>query len=125
MTYRILLITSVLFMMFAVFGILMGVGAISGGSETAFGNFMFGGIMSVICIAFLFIGLRKMKSFTTLFEQAVVQDLQNNGCVEALHVATVLNISMDDSRDLIEKYAAKRSWKRIELDGYNARYYAA
>lgn len=125
MTYRILLITSAFFMMFAVFGILLGVGSISGGGDTTFGNFLFGGIMSAICIAFLLIGLRQMKKFTSLFERAVTIDMQQHGNVEAIRVAATLNISMDDSRDLIEKYAAQHSWKRIELDGYNARYFAS
>ena len=123
MNHRILLMGSGLFFMFAVFSTVMFFGGYFNDAEGADKN----GILALVCFALtasvfaLAMGLRKRAH--TRIDAEVVHEIKTLGYVEASQLASTLGMSLDETRDILDKLAATRKWRREEASGYNARYF--
>ena len=115
---------SALLMMFAIFGLLMWIGAVSGDNDdAAFGNMVLCLTMTTLMLSALGIGLRMRSRMQTKMEQ-VIQNLTSTfGHVDATLFAKEINITLDDARDVLDKRAQKFKWRRTELEHYDARYF--
>lgn len=124
MTHRLILMLSGLIMMFAIFGLVMWVGAVSGNNESsAFGNMMLGLLMSALCLIVFRIGMRKRKVANTRIEEVLKLLISNNGLIVASTFAKNMEITLDDARDILDKKARRNRWRRLELEHYDAQYY--
>ncbi len=124
MTHRLILMLSGLLMMFAIFGMIMWIGATVGENESAAtGNMILTLIMTVFTLTALQAGLSMRKKANARIETSIEAQFATRGFVEAATLAAEIGISMDDARDVLDKRAARRLWKRTELEQYNARYF--
>ena len=113
-----------LLMMFAIFGLLMWIGAVSGDNdEAAFGNMILCLTMTTLMLSALALGLR-MRSKMQAKMNLVIKNLTSTfGHVDATMFAKEIHISLDDARDVLDKRAHRFKWRRTELEHYDARYY--
>lgn len=125
MSHRLILMLSAVFMMFAVFGFIFAFGAFVGDNDDiAYGNLGLGITMIATSAIVLILGLRQRKQATARIDAAIADLLHSNQCIEAVRFAEVLNISLDDARDVLDTRARKNNWRRLELEQYNAKYFA-
>ncbi len=123
MNHRILLMGSGLFFMFAVFSTIMFFGGYFNDAEGADKN----GILGLVCFALtgavfaLAMGLRKRANRN--IDTEIEREFNAQGYVEATLLASTLEMSLDETRDVLDKRSLKHKWRREEAPGYNARYY--
>ena len=123
MTHRLVLMLSAILMMFAIFGLVMWIGAIEGENEkAAFGNMMLCFVMSVLMTITLIVGMRMRASMNLRIENLVTEMFQREGFVQATSFAERMGISLDDARDVLDKRSRDRGWLRTEFAQYDARY---
>ena len=104
MTHRLVLMLSAILMMFAIFGLVMWIGAIEGENEkAAYGNMM-------------------RASMNLRIENLLTEMFQREGSVQATSFAERMGISLDDARDVLDKRSRDRGWLRTEYAQYDARY---
>ncbi len=123
MTYRILLIVSGLTMMFAVYGLVMTIGALVDESDAWIGNLTLGGTFTVISASCVTIGMMMRKKVQKRLDQEIDREFLDLGYVEASLFAKEAGVSLDDARDQLDRRMRDLGWKRTELESYNARYY--
>lgn len=123
MTHRLVLMLSAILMMFAIFGLVMWIGAIEGENEkAAFGNMMLCFVMSVLMTITLIVGMRMRASMNLRIENLLTEMFQREGSVQATSFAERMGISLDDARDVLDKRSRDRGWLRTEYAQYDARY---
>jgi hypothetical protein len=123
MTHRLVLMLSAILMMFAIFGLVMWIGAIEGENEkAAYGNMMLCFVMSVLMIITLIVGMRMRASMNLRIENLLTEMFQREGSVQATSFAERMGISLDDARDVLDKRSRDRGWLRTEYAQYDARY---
>lgn len=123
MTHRLVLMLSAILMMFAIFGLVMWIGAIEGENEkAAFGNMMLCFVMSVLMTITLIVGMRMRASMNLRIENLVTEMFQREGSIQATSFAERMGISLDDARDVLDKRSRDRGWLRTEFAQYDARY---
>jgi hypothetical protein len=114
---------SAILMMFAIFGLVMWIGAIEGENEkAAFGNMMLCFVMSVLMTITLIVGMRMRASMNLRIENLVTEMFQREGSIQATSFAERMGISLDDARDVLDKRSRDRGWLRTEFAQYDARY---
>ncbi|MCX6140767.1 MAG: hypothetical protein NTX15_08070 [Candidatus Kapabacteria bacterium] len=124
MTHRLVLMLSAFLMMFAIFGLVMWIGANAGDNDdAAFGNMILCLLMTASSITALVIGLRMRTGATSRIEGAIAMLTGSIGYIEATTFAAEMKISLDDARDVLDKRSRIHNWRRVELEQYNARYY--
>ncbi|MBK6759669.1 MAG: hypothetical protein IPG73_03015 [Ignavibacteria bacterium] len=124
MMHRLILMLSGLLMMFAIFGLVMWIGAEVGeNDEAATGNMILCLIMTTLTLAALKTGLWMRSRMNKRMEEVITSLVAREGHIDATSFAAEMKISMDDARDVLDKRARKRNWKRAELEHYNARYF--
>lgn len=115
---------SALLMMFAIFGLLMWIGAVSGDNDdAAFGNMVLCLTMTTLMLSALAIGLRMRSRMQTKMELVIKNLTSTFGHIDATLFAKEINITLDDARDVLDKRAQKFKWRRTELEHYDARYF--
>lgn len=123
MTYRILLAMSGILMMFAVFSLVMLIGAFIDPLQSNVSSLT---IMSVITtsvtLVVLRLGLAQRKRMHARFDAAVSEQARLHGYVDAEEFAAATRISLDSAREVLDTMARHRGWTRTEYAGYNARY---
>lgn len=113
-----------LLMMFAIFGLVMWIGAEVGeNDEAATGNMILCFTMTSLTLGTLKAGLWMRSRMNKRMEAAIAKLFSADGFVEAASFAAEMQISMDDARDVLDKRARKHQWQRTELENYNARYF--
>ncbi len=122
MNYRIILIGSGLLMMFAVYGAVMLMGAYVGDTDAMSGNAIMTLIFTVLTLTALRIGLSQRKRAHQIFERVITEEFDSHGYLDAVRFSQGAGISLDDARDILDKWAPERKWSRVELSGYNAEY---
>ena len=123
MTHRLVLMLSAILMMFAIFGLVMWIGAIEGENEkAAYGNMMLCFVMSALMIITLIVGIRMRASMNLRIENLLTEMFQRDGSVQATSFAERMGISLDDARDVLDKRSRDRGWLRTEYAQYDARY---
>ncbi len=123
MTHRLVLMLSAILMMFAIFGLVMWIGAIEGENEkAAYGNMMLCFVMSALMIITLIVGIRMRASMNLRIENLLTEMFQREGSVQATSFAERMGISLDDARDVLDKRSRDRGWLRTEYAQYDARY---
>jgi len=123
MTYRILLIMSGILMMFAVFSIVMLVGAYNDPLKaTVDGIWILSGICTVLTVTVFIIGLRQRSVMLARFEAEVQTQVSTNGQIDARTFADAVGITLDSAREVLDTMARHRGWHRTEEAGYNAVY---
>ena len=123
MTHRLVLMLSAILMMFAIFGLVMWIGAIEGENEkAAFGNMMLCFVMSVLMTITLIVGMRMRASMNLRIENLVTEMFQREGSIQATSFAERMGVSLDDARDVLDKRSRDRGWLRTEFAQYDARY---
>ena len=123
MMHRLVLMLSAILMMFAIFGLVMWIGALEGDNEkAAFGNMMLCFVMSFFMIVTLVIGMRMRTAMNTRAEAVLAEMFAQDGHVQAATFAERLGVSLDDARDMLDKRARDRQWLRTEYAHYDARY---
>ena len=123
MTHRLVLMLSAILMMFAIFGLVMWIGAIEGENEkAAYGNMMLCFLMSALMIITLIVGIRMRASMNLRIENLLTEMFQRDGSVQATSFAERMGISLDDARDVLDKRSRDRGWLRTEYAQYDARY---
>lgn len=123
MTHRLVLMLSAILMMFAIFGLVMWIGAVEGENENAaFGNMVLCFVMSALMIITLIIGMRMRTAMNLRIENLLTEMFQRDGSVQAASFAERMGISLDDARDVLDKRSRDRGWLRTEYAQYDARY---
>lgn len=123
MMHRLVLMLSAILMMFAIFGLVMWIGALEGDNDkAAFGNMMLCFVMSFFMVVTLVIGMRMRSTMNTRVESALTELFAEHGHVQATVFAERLGVSLDDARDMLDKRARDRQWLRTEYAHYDARY---
>lgn len=123
MTHRLVLMLSAILMMFAIFGLVMWIGAIEGENEkAAYGNMMLCFVMSALMIITLIVGIRMRASMNLRIENLLTEMFQREGSVQATSFAERMGISLDNARDVLDKRSRDRGWLRTEYAQYDARY---
>ena len=121
--HRLVLMLSAILMMFAIFGLVMWIGAIEGENEkAAYGNMMLCFVMSALMIITLIVGIRMRASMNLRIENLLTEMFQREGSVQATSFAERMGISLDDARDVLDKRSRDRGWLRTEYAQYDARY---
>lgn len=111
-------------MMFAIFGLVMWIGAEVGeNDDAATGNMILCLIMTTLTLAALKTGLWMRSRMNSRMDEVINSLVAREGHIDAKSFAAEMEISMDDARDVLDKRARKRNWKRAELEQYNARYF--
>jgi hypothetical protein len=124
MMHRLILMLSGLLMMFAIFGLVMWIGAEVGeNDDAASGNMILFLIMTTLTLAALQTGLWMRSRMNSRMDAVITSLVDKVGHVDATTFASEMKISMDDARDVLDKRARKRNWERAELEHYNARYF--
>jgi hypothetical protein len=123
MTHRILFVTSGFFFMFTVFGAIMAVGSLPGDGEGTAGHLWFAAVMATVCCTLLASGMVQRSRFRLRLTNAMIAATTPENTIDAGTVASLLEISLDDARDVLQKHAARHRWSVEELGGYDARYY--
>lgn len=109
--------------MFAIFGLVMWIGALEGDNEkAAFGNMMLCFVMSLFMVVSLVIGMRMRTAMNARVESTLTEMFAKDGHVQATVFAERLGVSLDDARDILDKRARDRRWLRTEYAHYDARY---
>ncbi|MBU3742701.1 MAG: hypothetical protein FGM24_10515 [Candidatus Kapabacteria bacterium] len=125
MTYRILLAMSGILMMFAVFSIVMLIGAYKDPLlANVQGIWIMTGICTALTLTVLGIGIAQRKTMHTRFEAEVVRQTKELGHIDAVTFASTLGISLDSAREVLDTMARHRGWQRTEHAQYNAVYRA-
>ncbi|MBI2794607.1 MAG: phage holin family protein [Ignavibacteria bacterium] len=122
MNYRIFLMLAGLMMMFAVFSSLIMVGALVGNSDAWKGNFGLASVFTSVGIVLCYVGIKKRRRAYMMFEEEIAHQLSDSGFIEALKFSNAAQVSLDEARDILDKFMKKRFWQRKELSGYNAEY---
>jgi len=123
MVHRLILMFSALLMMFAIFGAVLWIGAVSGANDqAAFGNMILFFVMLVLTLIALGTGLSMRSRSNAKIDALIDTTLKSIGLVDAASFATQMNISLDDARDVLDKRIQRRRWQRTELEHYNAQY---
>lgn len=123
MNHRILLMGSGLFFMFAVFSSVMFFGSYFNDAEGADKN----GILALACTALtamvFALAMHFRKRAHRRIDSEIEREIGTMGYVEASQLGSSLGMSLDETRDVLDKLAASRNWRCEESAGYNARYY--
>lgn len=123
MTYRILLAMSGILMMFAVFSLVMLIGAyIDPLKANVSGITIMSMVTTIATLVVLRVGLAQRKRMHTRFDAAVSEQVRLHGYVDAEEFAAAAQISLDSAREVLDTMARHRGWKRTEHAGYNAHY---
>lgn len=122
MNYRVFLMLAGLMMMFAVFSSLIMVGALVGNSEAWKGNFGLASVFTSAGILLVYVGMKKRRHAYLIYEEEIAHQLREFGFIEALKFSHTTQVSLDEARDLLDKYMKKHHWQRKELTEYNAEY---
>lgn len=123
MTYRILLIMSGILMMFAVFSIVMLMGAYKDPLQANVeGIWILTGICTALTVLVVLIGLRQRSVMHARFETEVNAQVGTNGQIDARTFADAVGITLDSAREVLDTMASHRGWQRTEEAGYNAVY---
>jgi len=126
MSHRLVLMLSAVFMMFAIFGFVFAFGASVGDNDDiATGNLWLGITMITTSALVLLIGLRLKKQADARIDRTITDLLSKHSYIEAAAFADALGITVDDARDVLDKFARSNNWRRLELEHYNAKYYTA
>lgn len=123
MNHRTLLMVSGLLLMFAAFSTVMFLGGYFNDAEGADKN----GILALACFALtgavFTVAMRLRKRAHGRIDAEIEHEFNTIGYVEASQLATVLGMSIDETRDVLDKMSHTRKWRREESHSYNARYY--
>lgn len=123
MNHRILLMGSGLFLMFSVFTTVMFFGGYFHDAEGSDKN----GILALACfgltIAVFVFAMRLRKRAHGRIAAEVREEMQTLGYVDAAQVGNALGMSLDETRDVLDRLSHAHKWRREESAGYNARYY--
>src|SRR5688572_4202028 len=123
MNHRILLMGAGLFLMFSVFSTVMFFGGYFNDAEGADKN----GILALVCFgltgAVFVLAMSLRKRAHGRIDTEIQNELTNLGYVDASQLGAVLGMSLDETRDVLDKMSPLRHWRREESAGYNARYY--
>jgi hypothetical protein len=123
MMHRLVLMLSAILMMFAIFGLVMWIGALEGDNEkAAFGNMVLCFVMTILMTITLGIGMRMRKTMNGRAENVIDELFTKEGFVDATVFADRMGVSLDDARDMLDSRARDRQWLRTEYAHYNARY---
>lgn len=123
MMHRLVLMLSAILMMFAIFGLVMWIGALEGDNEkAAFGNMVLCFVMTFLMSITLGIGLRMRKTMNERVEALLTELFASMGHVDAATFADRMGVSLDDARDMLDSRARERQWLRTEYAHYDARY---
>ena len=109
-------------MMFAVYGLMMMIGALVGSTDAWIGNMGIGLAFTVFSALLLAAGMRKRKKAHVMYERVIESEFRDHGYVEAQRFSQAAQVSMDEARDLLDKHMRIHHWIRTELPGYNAEY---
>ena len=121
--HRLVLMLSAILMMFAIFGLVMWIGALEGDNEkAAFGNMVLCFVMTILMTITLGIGMRMRKTMNGRAENVIDELFTKEGFVDATVFADRMGVSLDDARDMLDSRARDRQWLRTEYAHYNARY---
>jgi hypothetical protein len=123
MTYRILLMASGLLMMFAVYGLVMTIGALVDDSDAWIGNFSIGATFTILAVAAVSAGIVLRRKVQARLEAEINRQFEQFGYVDASLFATCAKVTMDDARDQLDRRAREGGWLRRELEQYNAHYF--
>lgn len=123
MNHRLVLMLSAILMMFAIFGLVMWIGALEGDNDkAAFGNMILCFVMTFLMLITLGIGMRMRKTMNGRAEDVIAELFTHEGHVDATVFADRMGVSLDDARDMLDSRARDRQWLRTEYEHYNARY---
>jgi hypothetical protein len=123
MNHRLLLIASGFLGMFAVYSMVMWIGAVQEVHAPSPTGIV---ILTMICtigtLVVLRRGLAMRKAKHVEFEAEIERQFREHGVLDAATFATATNVTLDSARDVLDRIARERNWKREELSGYNAHY---
>ena len=122
MNYRILLMGSGLLMMFAVYGLVMTIGALVGSNDAVTGNAIMAMTFTVLTLIVFRVGMAKRKKAQQLFDNVIAAEVDVYGAVDAQRFAAACGVSVDDARDILDRRLYSKGWNCVELEGYNAVY---
>lgn len=108
--------------MFAVYGLIMTVGAFSDENDIWISNFIIGGSFTILTITVFTIGMIMRKKAHVRLEAEIERLFTETGHIEAAAFAKGAGVSMDDARDQLDRRMRERGWHRTELERYNAIY---
>lgn len=112
-----------LFFMFAVFSTVMFFGGYFNDAEGADKN----GLLALACTALTAIVFTMAMYFRKRAHGRIDSEIEHEfktlGYVEASRLGTTLGMSLDETRDVLDKLADERKWHREEAAGYDARYF--
>ena len=111
-----------LLMMFAVYGMVMMIGAIVGENDAVFGNALMTLVFTALTVAAFSIGMAQRKRAHQLFSTVIENELSTHGYVDAIRFSKGAGVTLDDARDILDRMARHRGWHRTELTEYNAEY---
>jgi type VI protein secretion system component VasK len=125
MTYRILLTMSGILMMFAVFSIVMLIGAYNDPLKASIGGiWIMTGVCTTLTVTVVIIGMRQRSVMHAKFEDEVRTQLTQKGHIDAHLFAEAVGITLDSAREVLDTMARHRGWQRTEFAEYNAEYRA-
>lgn len=122
MNYRVILMGSGLLMMFAVYGLVMMIGAMVGEDDAATGNAIMALIFTTFSVTALRVGLSQRRKAHVRIDSVINDEFDTHGYVDALRFSKGAGVSLDDARDILDKKYVQHGWKRTELASYNAEY---
>lgn len=123
MTYRILLTMSGILMMFAVFSIVMLIGAYNDPLKASVnGIWIMTGICTALTVTVVVIGMRQRSVMHAKFEVEVRAQIDRAGVIDARTFAEAVGITLDSAREVLDTMARHRGWQRTEHAEYNAEY---
>jgi|GEM_PF-3950914 len=109
--------------MFSVFSTVIFFGGYFNDAEGADKN----GILGLVCFALTGIvfalAMRLRKRAHRRIDNEIERAMRDHGFVEASQLGNVLGMSLDETRDVLDKLSGARKWRCEESEGYNARYY--
>lgn len=111
-----------LLMMFAIYGLVMTIGARVDESTAWIGNLVMGGTCAVLMLVVFTAGMTMRKKAQARIEHEIEREFNEQGFVEATSFAELAGVSLDDARDQLDKRMRERGWQRTELEKYNAIY---
>lgn len=123
MNHRIILMASGLFLMFFVFSTVMFFGGWSHDAEGSDKT----GFLAIGCFvvtgAVFGYAMWLRKRAHGRIDAEVQRELSSLGYVDASQLGAVLGMSLDETRDVLDKMSRANHWRREESSGYNARYF--
>lgn len=99
------------------------VGALVGNSDAWKGNFGLASVFTSVGIVLCYVGIKKRRRAYMMYEEEIAHQLSDFGFIEALRFSHSAQVSLDEARDILDKFMKKRLWQRKELTGYNAEYW--